>query len=305
MATWDDSERAALVALLRTRPDDLNWSQITTEVAACGSAVALWNRLTQLTLFPSDDNDPDQALVAGHDEIRAWRNESFRFLTFQDPDYPEQLREVHQMPPVLFINGTLIPGEKAISVVGSRKASTIALKTAAQIAALLSEAGLTVLSGLAEGIDAAAHTAALDTGGRTVAIIGTGIKKYYPSINRSLQDRIASTGLVASQFWPEAPPTKQSFPMRNATMSAFGKATIIVEAGEQSGARIQARSAVAHGRPVILLDSVARGTNWGGNLRSQPGVFVAAGAHEAVELAKQIVFEENKLARLVAMAGEC
>ncbi|MDQ3402682.1 MAG: DNA-protecting protein DprA, partial [Actinomycetota bacterium] len=84
---------------------------------------------------------------------------------------------------------------------------------------------------------------------------------YFPAVNRELQRSIAANGLVLSQFWPNAPPTRQTFPMRNATMSAYGRATIIVEAGEHSGARSQARSAIAHGRPVILMTSVAQGTN--------------------------------------------
>src|SRR5581483_252563 len=112
------------------------------------------------------------------------------------------------------------------------------------------------ISGLAAGIDTAAHTAALESGGRTVAVIGTGITRCYPAANIELQEAIAHSGLVLSQFWPESSASKASFPMRNATMSAYGRATIVVEASEQSGARIQARLAVAHGRPVVLMNSV-------------------------------------------------
>ncbi|WP_228771587.1 DNA-processing protein DprA [Actinokineospora iranica] len=306
MDAWDDRERAALVALLRVRPDRMTWPQIAAEVADSGSARAVWDRLRPQAPFETeiDTAGGQSELDVASMDIESWRLDGFRFLTFQDADYPAQLREVQQMPPVLFTQGTLQPGEAAVSVVGSRKASPTALRTARDIATGLSDAGVTVLSGLAEGIDTAAHSAALNVGGRTVAIIGTGIRKYFPAANRALQIRIATSGLVVSQFWPDAPPTKQTFPMRNATMSAYGRATIVVEAGEQSGARIQARSAVAHGRPVILLDAVASGTNWGRSLLGEPGVYPAANAHEAVERALGIVTDRSHLAKLLAMVGE-
>jgi DNA processing protein len=133
---------------------------------------------------------------------------------------------------------------------------------AADIARALVARKMTVVSGLARGIDTAAHRAALDAGGRTVAVIGTGIGRAYPAENHALQDEIASRGLVLSQFWPDASPDKRSFPMRNATMSGYGLATVVVEAGEKSGARIQARVAVEHGRQVILTDRVVARNTW-------------------------------------------
>lgn len=308
MGKWDDFERAALVALLRTRPEGLTWAQITSEVADASSARKVWDRYRVPSLFDDDDlasasaGARDSALASAIAEVSEWRKADFTFLTFRDEDYPAQLREVHQSPPVLFTRGTLVPNEKAVSVVGSRKASEMAISTAAEIAKGLTRCGLTVLSGLAEGIDTAAHTSALKNNGRTVAVIGTGICKYFPSFNRALQDRIADEGLLISQFWPDAGGSKSSFPLRNATMSAYGIATIIVEASERSGTRIQARSAVAHGRPVILMDSVARGTNWGRSLQDQPGVYVAKTAQEAVEQAQRIAQGEELLLKLLELA---
>src|SRR5699024_12355289 len=106
--------------------------------------------------------------------------------------------------------------------------------------------------GLAEGVDSAAHRAALDCGGRTVAVLGTGINRCYPRQHKELQEEVAKRGLLLSQFLPDAPPTKTSFPMRNAVMRGYAAATIVVEAGEYSGARIQARYALAHGRPLFF-----------------------------------------------------
>lgn len=309
MSSWNDEERAALVALLRARPEGMSWPTITSEVAEAGSARAVRERFGTLSpgdvaLFEvtSSERPPDGGLERALEDVASWRDEDFDFLTFQDEHYPPRLLEVNQVPPFVFARGKLVPDESAVSVVGSRAASEYARAITADVARRLSGAGFTVLSGLASGIDTAAHTAALDSGGRTVAILGSGIRRVYPAANRELQERIAREGLVLSQFWPDSPPTKQSFPMRNATMSAYGVATIVVEAGEHSGARIQARMAVEHGRPVILMKPVARGTDWGAQLCAQPGVFVVDTPEEAVGVAERLASGEREVSRLLALA---
>ena len=158
-----------------------------------------------------------------------------------------------------------------------------------------------MISGLASGIDTGAHTAALAAGGRTVAVIGTGIRNYFPGENRQLQDQIAAEGLVMSQFWPTAPPTRHSFPMRNAVMSAYGRATIVVEAGEASGARIQGRTAVEHGRPVILAESVTQSTEWGRKLVGGPGVSVAKSPAEAVAIVHRVLDTNRRIDDLLTL----
>jgi DNA processing protein len=158
---------------------------------------------------------------------------------------------------------------------------------------------MTVASGLARGIDTAAHHAALDAGGRTVAVIGTGISRAYPAENRALQEEIAARGLVLSQFWPDASPSKQSFPMRNVTMSGYGLATVVVEAGEQSGARIQARVAVEHGRQVILTDQVVARNAWAQALLGRPGVHLASDVDRVMDVVEQVVTMWDEIRRLV------
>ncbi|WP_196449157.1 DNA-processing protein DprA [Planomonospora sp. ID82291] len=143
----------------------------------------------------------------------------------------------------MFSRGALLEDRRAIAVVGTRQASEQGLRIASAVARELALNKVTVVSGLARGIDIAVHRAALEAGGRTVAVIGTGINRFYPSENRALQQRIAQEGAVVSQFWPDAPPSKQSFPMRNAVMSGYAAATVVVEAPWKSGARIQARLA--------------------------------------------------------------
>lgn len=276
-------ERAALVALLRTRPGGRSWTELADRIADAGTAYGVWQELgaDSPTLF-----DPDEGpLSAATADLRAWVEEGLRVLTFLDDDFPSQLREIQEMPPILFARGTLAADERGVSVVGSRAATPEALRFAERTATELVRAGVTVISGLAAGVDTAAHRAALAAGGRTVAVIGTGIRRCYPQENQGLQDRIAAEGLVLSQFWPDATPQRHSFPMRNAVMSGYGRATIVVAAGEKSGARIQARVAVAHGRPVILTDAVVQGTQWGRALRGRAGVHVAGTVPEAVATA--------------------
>jgi DNA protecting protein DprA len=299
---WDDTERAALVALLRTRPRGMTWPQITAEVDRRGSAMELWRAQHPADLFESYGES--LALAEARRDIAGWLAADLGFMTFLDDVYPAQLRDIHDLPPVLFHRGALAPGEAGISVVGSRAASPRGLSIARSIAAGLVERGVVVIAGLARGIDTAAHRAALDAGGRTVAVIGTGLNRYYPAENRSLQDLISRDGMVLSQFWPDSPPTRHTFPMRNIVMSGYGRATIVVEATEQSGARIQAKRAVAHGRPVILTDRVVAVNRWPCTLIGRPGVHVASSTAEVMKIAESILDQPAAIDKLFSVAAE-
>ena len=280
MPPWDDTERATLIALLQERPQATSWPGLVAEVMEAGSARAVWDARHHRSLF---DTGPPAAVVEAAEQINRWRASGIGVHTFRDDTYPAQLREIHQVPPLLFTRGTPAPGERAVSVVGSRRASDEGLDWARELSTSLVTAGITVVSGLAVGIDTAVHTATLDVGGRTVAVLGTGLDRIYPAGNRELQDRIAREGLVLSQFWPDAEPSKESFPARNATMSGYGRATVVVEAGETSGARIQARMGVEHGRPVILRDRVVQENDWAA-LQRRPGVHVVSGTDEVLDI---------------------
>lgn len=284
MGAADQAERVALVALLRMRPADRSWPEITAEVIEAGSALAVWRRIVPETLFESDA----QALRRAEEDLAEWSRQGLVVVTVLDPDYPTRLRGVHQAPPVLFTRGQLVPTDRAVSVVGSREASAHGREIASEVARQLAAAGITVAAGLALGIDTAAHRATLDAGGRTVAFLGTGINGHYPPANRTLQDEIARRGLLVSQFWPDAPPQRHTFLMRNATMSGYGLATVVVEAGEHSGARAQARIAVEHGRPVILTDLVLRRNAWAQALEGRPGVHIASSLEDVLQILKEI-----------------
>jgi len=282
-------ERAALVALLRERPGSRSWAEIMAPVLEAGSARAVWDLFVPPVLVrPPGEPDP---LDAAAGQIRCWADRGWRLLSILDEDYPARLRAIHQAPPVLFARGTLIQDDAAVSVVGSRTASSRGMAIAAGVARELAARGVTVLGGLALGIDTAAHRAALEAGGRTVCVIGTGLDRAYPAGNQDLQEEIAARGLVLSQFWPGAPPQRHNFPMRNATISGYGLATVVVEAGEQSGSRAQARIAVEHGRPVILTSLVVERNEWARALVGRPGVHVAGRLQAVLDIVDDLIAE--------------
>ncbi|MEO8036376.1 MAG: DNA-processing protein DprA, partial [Acidobacteriota bacterium] len=141
----------------------------------------------------------------------------------------------------------------AVAIVGSRRASPYAINAARHIAAELTRAGLVIVSGLARGVDAAAHSAALDQGGRTVAVLGTGIDVVYPRSNARLFQRIEKAGLIVSEFPPGTPPLAPNFPIRNRVISGLSSGTVIVEATSRSGSLITARTAAEQGREVFAV----------------------------------------------------
>lgn len=219
-------EHAALVALLRARPKNLSWRELTEEIRETDSAIQVWDHY-----FPAQlpDIDHQQLLDDATTDLRTWANAGLRFVSVLDPLFPRRLLDVVETPPFLIAQGALDPADEGVSIVGTRAASDRGRDMARTLATHLAEGGLTVISGLATGIDTAAHIAALEAGGRTVAFIGSGSQRYFPPENRHLQVRIASEGLVLSQFWPQAAGSRASLPMRSTLMSGYGLATVVIE----------------------------------------------------------------------------
>ena len=196
-----------------------------------------------------------------------------RFVSVLDDGYPANLRMIHDHPPFLFVRGSLEPtDDRAIAVVGTRKPSEEGVAAARRIAASLADRGITVVSGMAEGIDTAAHAGALNAGGRTLAVFGTGISRVYPASNRALSRAISAAGATLSQFWPDMAPSRWSFPVRNIVTSGLSVGTVVVEAGPTSGARQQAEHAVRHGKRLFLLQRLVRHQPWAQELMTIPGV---------------------------------
>jgi DNA processing protein len=172
----------------------------------------------------------------------------------EDPRYPIALRFTHDPPPVLYVKGTLARVDvEAIAIVGSRAASPYGLAAADSLARGLGSAGVTVVSGLALGIDAAAHRGALASGGRTIAVLGSGIDQVYPHRHRKLAEEIAASGALVSEFPVGTPPEPHHFPRRNRIVSGLSLGVVVVEATEKSGSLISARLALEQGREVLAV----------------------------------------------------
>lgn len=285
-----EPETVALIALLRIgrRP----WPIYAELVEAAGGALPVLER----ELTECDDGQasllcaardapqlPEDLLERAAAEVAGWEARGMRLLTVLDHDYPANLRAVHDRPPLLFVAGTLERRDtRSLAVVGSRRASAAGLESGRAIADHLVESHYVVVSGLASGVDTAAHSATLAGGGRTVAVIGTGLAHSYPSQNATLQREIAARGAVVSQFWPETRPSRRSFPLRNAVMSGLTLGTVIVEASHTSGARVQARLALAHGRRVFLAQALL-GQGWARELAGRPGTHVFGAPREITD----------------------
>lgn len=271
-------DTAALVALLRSpkrRPAE--YADLIEEQEEAGPILTDEQGLLAPTLR-------EQA----RSEISAWAKEGIRALGLLDPEYPANLRAVHDRPPLLFVRGRIQPEDaRSVAVIGARRASAAGAATARQVSEQLTDSGFTVVSGLAAGIDTAAHTSALERKGRTIAVIGTGLRHSYPPRNAALQERIASTGAVVSQFWPDEPPRRESFPLRNAVTSGVALASVVIEASHTSGARIQARLALAHGRPVLLMERLLD-QQWARALARRPGTHVVRSADEVVPTVERL-----------------
>jgi DNA processing protein len=294
-----DLETAALIALLRA--PQRSPAAYADGIEERGSALAVLEdeergaNLARRRLF--DDETMQQRLDTAAADLARWRRRGMQALTVLDPDYPENLRGVHDRPPLIFTAGAPQPQDaRAVAVIGTRRPSASGEQQAEEIAAHLVQAGYTVVSGLAAGIDTAVHEGALAAGGRTLAVIGTGLAHTYPPQNAALQARIAESCAVISQFWPEAPPSRQTFPMRNATMSGLALASVVVEARETSGARTQTRRALNHGRPVFLMDSLLAQQPWARELVTKPGVHVATSPDQITHTIERLAPEQPLVA---------
>jgi DNA processing protein len=201
-----------------------------------------------------------------------------------DADFPVNLRMIHDRPPFLMVRGDLAAGDdRAIAVVGTRRAGDEGRHAAYEIARQLADRGVTVVSGLAEGIDTAAHSGALSVGGRTIAVFGTGIEVVFPAKNRLLADAIARSGACVSQFWPSMRGARWTFPVRNVVTSGLALGTVVVEAGETSGARLQAEAALRHGKRVFLLDQLVRSQPWARAVAARPDVAAVDSVDQVVD----------------------
>jgi DNA processing protein len=286
----DLREQATVLALTEASPGP--WYQVADVVEEAGSAIAVASRT-------HDFHDEGQAVIArlladrvNDDMVKRWANviertlghrTNARLLSVLDDDYPQNLRRVYDRPPFLFVRGTLQDNDsRSVAIVGTRSASESGRILARDMAAALAERGVTVISGMAAGIDTEAHTAALDAGGRTIAVMGTGIDRVYPKENTALAEHIVESGALLSQFWPGAPPRRSNFPLRNVVTSGIALGTIVIEASATSGAKMQARLALEHGKRLFLVESLVLQEEWAQRYRSRRGAQVVHGVDDVV-----------------------
>lgn len=290
---------AYVLALTRLRGTSLSRPDRVSELLLCGDAEEAYSRARA-----SDGTlgvDVADGVRRARDDIERWVECGYGIVSVLSSRYPSRVREIREAPALLYYEGALLSDDDAVCVVGSRRASRGGLREADAAARALVAHGYTVLAGLAAGIDTAAHRAAVERGGRTVAVMGTGLDQTYPAANIGLRREIVSSGgLVLTQFEPGTRTTRRNFPMRNAVMSGYGLASFIVEAGETSGTRAQTRLALGHGRAVILAPRVATSTSWGQEAAHTHAAVVAASSSELLGYVDSLRARRESTARQMA-----
>jgi len=218
-------------------------------------------------------------------EMDRIRGLGISLLTWEDGGYPRLLRQIDDPPPVLYVKGELLPEDEwAVAVVGTRAATAYGRQVTTTIAQGLARNGVTVVSGLARGIDSAAHQAALEAGGRTIGVLGCGLNIIYPPENRRLAARIVQQGALVSEYPLDTPPERGNFPPRNRIISGLSLGAVIVEAGRRSGALITADYALEQGREVFAVPgNIFRPASQGTNRLIQEGATPVLGVEDVLE----------------------
>lgn len=229
-------------------------------------------------------------------ELQRIRDFGATVITQQSASYPKSLREIHAPPIVLYIWGELQDRDQhAIGIIGSRRTTHYGTECAKKLAYQIAYAGLTVISGLARGIDTAAHQGALAAKGRTIAVIGSGLSKLYPPENQALAEKIRNgNGAIVSEFSMEIDPDRQTFPMRNRIISGWSHGILVVEAGLNSGALITANQAIEQGRSVYAVPGhINAPSAMGSNRLIQQGAKLVMSANDILD-DLQILLPEAK-----------
>ncbi len=217
----------------------------------------------------------DIDLDFGRQALEWAEKEGYGVITLTDADYPDSLRELYDPPPFLFVRGEITGSDShAVAMVGSRSGSDYGRSTATRIAGELARHGVTIVSGMAIGIDAASHRGALAAHGRTMAVLGSGIDVVYPRENKTLYEQIAESGAVISEFFPGTEPSPGHFPRRNRIIAGLSRAVVVIEAGEKSGALLTADMALSYGKELFAVPG-----NISSRLSAGVNDLLKAGAH--------------------------
>lgn len=260
-------------------------------VEAFGDAEAAWRAAPRDLARAGVERKPLEALVQLRERVRpegVWQGIErlqLAVLTLEDDAYPRLLREIVDPPPVLYVRGELRPADDwAVAVVGTRRVTVYGRQATARLAGDLARAGVCIVSGLAKGVDTCAHRAALEAGGRTIAVLGSGPDQIYPPENAGLAKEIVQRGALVTEFPPGVPPDAQNFPRRNRIIAGLAKATLVVEAGQSSGALITADLALEQGRDVFAVPgSIFSPASEGPNRLIRDGARPALSAEDVLE----------------------
>ena len=208
-----------------------------------------------------------------------------KIVTFSNKDYPETLKNIEDAPIVLYIKGTIQKEDRyAVAVVGSRKYSPYGKLAAEKLSSELSSMGFTIVSGMARGIDTLAHTAAINSGGRSIAVLGSGIDVPYPPENRGLMEKLSDSGYVISEFPPGTLPERENFPKRNRIISGLSLGVLVVEATADSGSLITASCALEQGKEVFAVPGNINSVNSNGtNELIKKGAKLVQSAEDVIE----------------------
>ncbi len=217
-------------------------------------------------------------------EIELAKKQQFRIITISDPEYPPLLHHIPDPPPYIYVKGRLEDTDQSVAVVGSRNASSYGKSMAIRLSRDIASLGLTIVSGMARGIDTAAHMGAIAAKGKTIAVLGSGLGVIYPPENRRLYDEIAENGAVVSEFPIEEGPNAYNFPARNRIISGMTLGTLVVEATKRSGSLITARLAGEQGREVFAVPgSINSAKSTGAHNLLKQGAKLVASAEDVIE----------------------
>ena len=245
----------------------------------------------------------------GVDLDKLWERiekQGIKILTWQDESYPERLKEIDQPPPVLYIRGEYLPDDLfAVAIVGTRRVTPYGRQITEELSAFLAASGITVISGLARGIDAIAHQSILKAGGRSIGVLGSGVDKIYPPEHRGLAEQMMERGAIISDYAPGTPPDASNFPPRNRIISGLSLAVVVIEAGETSGALITAEFAAEQGREVFAVPgSILAPQSKGTNKLIQQGALPLLSVNDLMQALDLTRVGEHKAARKIIPADE-
>jgi DNA processing protein len=279
-------------------------------LAAFGSAEAAWHASPQALFSMGLSPRVVENFTSLRSQVnleKVWEQIQARNIqihTWEDETYPRRLKEIDQPPPVLYSLGDLVPEDEwAVAVVGTRRVTSYGRQVAEELGAALARSGVTVVSGMARGVDALAHQAALDAGGRTLAVLGSGVDRIYPPEHRRLAEQISNQGAILSDYAPGTAPDAANFPPRNRIISGLSIAVVVVEAGGKSGALITASFAADQGREVFAVPgNIKAPQSEGTNRLIQQGARPLLDVNEVLESLNLSSITEQSAARAVLPA---